>query len=80
MSCEVLLHPKCAKALRKRTKGKLRELASRPERGKLLRCSDFRILRIGDHGALYEIDEAKKAVVLFIGHRKKVYDDFSKLF
>jgi len=50
----VLLHPKSARflskldeALRERTRGKLRELESHPERGKRLRYSDFRILRIG---------------------------------
>lgn len=88
MSFEVLLHPKSArslskldKATKKRIQSKLRELESHPERGKRLRYSDFWILRIGDHRAIYEIDEEKnRVVVLFIGHRENVYDDFSKLF
>ena len=88
MSFEVLLHPKSARSLskldnviRKRIESKLRELESHPERGKRLRYSDFRVLRIGDYRVIYEIDEEKnRVVVLFIGHRENVYDDFSKLF
>ncbi|MFB6088786.1 MAG: type II toxin-antitoxin system RelE/ParE family toxin, partial [Candidatus Aenigmatarchaeota archaeon] len=42
--------------------------------------SKFYRLRIGDYRAIYEVDKKKeKVVVLFIGHRKNVYDDFSKL-
>jgi len=88
MSYGVLLHPKSARflskldrAMKERIGGKLRELASQPERGKRLRHSDFWILRIGDYRAIYEIDEERnRVVVLFIGHRENVYDDFSKLF
>jgi len=85
----VLLHPKAAKELEKvedqiksRIKEKLRELRDNPERmGKRLKTSDFWSLRVGDYRAIYEIDRNKKQVViLFIGHRKKVYDDFSKMF
>ncbi|MCJ2557245.1 MAG: type II toxin-antitoxin system RelE/ParE family toxin [Candidatus Thermoplasmatota archaeon] len=88
MSFKVFLHPKSAsspskldRATRKRIESKPRELETHPERGKRLRYSDFWILRIGDHRAIYEIDEEKnRVVVLFIGHRENVYDDFSKLF
>jgi len=85
----VLLHPKAAKELEKiegqirsRIKEKLRELRDNPERmGKRLKPSDFWSLRVGDYRAIYEINRNKKQVViLFIGHRKKVYDDFSKMF
>jgi mRNA interferase RelE/StbE len=85
----VLLHPKAAKELEKierttRTKvvERLRDLKDNPERvGKILRHSNFWSLRVGDYRAIYEIDRTKgQVVVLFIGHRKKVYDDFSKLF
>jgi len=85
----VLLHPKAVKAIQKidepmnsRIKEKLRELRDRPERaGKPLKYSDFSSLRIGDYRVIYEINRDKKLVViLFIGHRKKVYDDFSKMF
>jgi mRNA interferase RelE/StbE len=84
----VLLHPKAAKeldrleeTLRTRIKERLRELKDNPESiGKALKPSDFWSLRIGDYRAIFEIDRAKKQViVLFIGHRKKVYDEFSRM-
>jgi mRNA interferase RelE/StbE len=84
----ILLHPKAAKELerleedlRTRIKERLRGLKNNPESiGKALKPSDFWSLRIGDYRAIFEIDRAKKQViVLFIGHRKKVYDDFSKM-
>ena len=89
MPFTVLLHPKAAKTLRKteepmksRIKEKLRELKERPEKpGKPLKHSDFWSLRVGDYRAIYEINRDKNLVIiLFIGHRKKVYNDFSKLF
>jgi len=85
----VLLHPKAAKALEKiekparlRMKERLRELSERPERvGKPLKYTNFWSIRIGDYRAIYEINRDKsQVVILFIGHRKKVYDDFSKMF
>jgi mRNA interferase RelE/StbE len=84
----VLLHKKAAKELEKldedlrtRIKERLRELKNKPESvGKALRPSDFRSLRIGDYRIIFEVNRAKKQViVLYIGHRKKVYDDFSRL-
>ena len=89
MTFTVLLHPKAVKALEKieeqtrsRITEKLRELRNRPERvGKRLKYSEFRSLRVGDYRAIYEINRDKNhVVILFIGHRKKVYDDFSKMF
>jgi len=85
----VLLHPKAARALEKidqsirsRMINKLRELETDPEKiGKPLKYSDFWSLRVGDYRAIYEINRDKdQAIVLFIGHRKKVYDDFSTMF
>jgi len=85
----VLLHPKAAKALdkiekptRQRIKEQLRGLKDRPERiGKQLKYSNFWSIRIGNYRAIYEINrEKRQVIVLFIGHRKKVYDDFSKMF
>ncbi|MCW3993629.1 MAG: type II toxin-antitoxin system RelE/ParE family toxin [Candidatus Bathyarchaeota archaeon] len=85
----VVLHPKAAKALEKIEKStrlgiieELRELRNRRERvGKRLKYSDFWSLRVGDYRVIYEVDRGKnQVVVLFIGHRKKVYDDFSKMF
>ena len=84
----MFLHPKAAKALEKldantkaRIKEALKELAGNPEKvGKQLKLSDFWSLRIGDYRAIYEIDKDKNQVVVtFIGHRKNVYDDFTKM-
>lgn len=84
----MLLHPKAAKALQKlddkdkaRIKKALIEFAGDPyEVGEPLHPSDFWKIRIGDYRIIYEIDKAKKAVVvLFVGHRRNVYDEFSKI-
>jgi len=84
---DVLLHPKAAKELRElneptrsRIREGLRELGSEPERsGKPLKGSKYWSLRIGDYRAIYEIPrQRKQVIVLFIGHRRDVYDDFSK--
>jgi mRNA interferase RelE/StbE len=89
MSFTVLLHPKAAKELERigdatkaRIMERLRDLKDNPERvGKVLRHSNFWSLRVGDYRAIYEIDRTRsQVIVLFVGHRKNVYDDFSKLF
>ena len=89
MALTVLLHPKAVKALEKieeqtrsRITEKLRELRNRPETvGRRLKYSEFWSLRVGDYRAIYEINRDKnQVVILFIGHIKKVYDDFSKMF
>jgi mRNA interferase RelE/StbE len=87
MHYTVLLHPKANaflegldNELQKRIRKKLRILASNPEKGEKLKRSDFWRLRIGDYRAIYEIDYSNnRVIVLFIGHRKDVYDDFSRL-
>jgi mRNA interferase RelE/StbE len=88
VSFVVLLHSKAAKELdkleqqiRSRIKERLRDLKNSPETaGKILKPSQFRSLRIGDYRVIYEIDKAeKRVIVLFVGHRRRVYDDFSKL-
>ncbi len=87
MGFEVLLHPKANEFLVKsdndlqyRIKDKLKKLGSNPRRGKKLVHSDFWRLRIGNYRAIYEIDQnEEEVVILFIGHRKDVYDDFSRL-
>jgi len=85
----VLLHPKAAEFLdkadpstRSRIKIRLFELRDDPVKpGKALRYTDYWSLRVGDYRAIYLINEEKKqVVVLFIGNRKNVYDDFSRLF
>lgn len=88
MGFVVLLHPKAAKEPDKlgqqtgpRIKERLRYLKNNPETvGKNLKPSHFWTLRIGDYRVIYEIDKAEKRVtVLFVGHRKRVHDDFSNL-
>lgn len=87
MVFSILLHPKARKVLDKldpeirgRIREKLLELKESPRRGEQLRYSPFWKLRVGDYRVIYEIDEEKRQVIiLFVGHRKKVYDDFSKL-
>jgi mRNA interferase RelE/StbE len=84
----VLLHPKAAKfisrledPIRTRIKNALRELQESPEsKGERLTPSAFWRIRVGDYRAIYEIDREKKTViVLHIGHRSRVYDDFRHL-
>ncbi len=88
MTFTILLHPKAAKALKKieeqtssKITEKLRDLKNHPERtGKRLKHSDFWSLRVDDYRAIYEINRDKnQVIILYIGHRKKVYDDFSKI-
>jgi len=89
LSYRVLLHPKAAEFLKKadiklreRIKAQLKELENSPrEEGERLTQSPFWRLRIGDYRAIYMIDDdGKRVIVLFIGHRSEVYDDFSRLF
>lgn len=89
MKFKILLHPKAAdflekldKPLREMVKTKLEKLEEYPEkRGERLRYTDFWKLRIGNYRAIYEIDREKaQVIILFIGHRETVYDDFSRLF
>lgn len=88
MNFAVLLHPKAAKALKSLEKSlksriirRLKELENHPKAGKRLKYSNFWSLRVGDYRVIYEIyTDEKKVIILFIGHRKKVYDDFSKIF
>ena len=88
MSYSVFLHPnakifldKLDQEIRKRIRKKLEELQQYPERGNHLRYSVFWSLRVGDYRIIYKIDKKEqKVIILFIGHRKDVYDDFSKSF
>ena len=49
--------------------------------GKKLRYTDFWSLRIGDYRAIYEIKrDREQVIVLYVGHRSNVYDDFSRIF
>jgi len=87
MSYAILLHPKAndflkiiEKNLQQRLKQKIKELRSYPKKGKKLKQSDFYRLRIGEYRVIYELDlHEEQVTVLYIGHRKNVYDDFSRL-
>jgi len=87
MTFQLLVHPKAASFLKKQDKPikeritkKLRQLENNLELGKPLRYSNFWSLCVGNYRLIYEIDkEKKKILVLFIGHRKNIYDNFSKL-
>ena len=87
MTYSVLLTPKAAKSLRKiertvgtRMKRSLAELDKNPEAGEQLKPSRFWKVRVGDYRAIYEIDESQhQVIVLFVGHRKNVYDEFFRL-
>jgi len=88
MAFKVFLHPKASvflnkseRDLRERIFQKMKALSSRPQdKGERLRPSDYYRLRVGDYRVIYEIwPGEEKVVVLFIGHRSKVYDDFTKL-
>lgn len=85
----VLLHLKVVEYLqassedhRSRMKQRLRELEDQPERkGIRLKHSPYYSLRVGDYRAIYMVDHVEDhVVVLYIGHRKDVYDDFNKIF
>jgi mRNA interferase RelE/StbE len=87
LSFPVFLHPKAERSLRglpdsirKRILEALKELEDSPEKGDQLKPSQFWRVRVGDYRAIYEIDRTQnKVVVLYVGHRKRVYDDFSRL-
>jgi mRNA interferase RelE/StbE len=88
VSFKVLLHPRAARfldrlnaALRSRIKQSLKELEGSPEsKGERLKGSPFWRLRVGEYRAIYEIDAARKRViVLFVGHRRDVYDELSRI-
>ncbi len=89
MVSKVLFHPKAASSLnkldssiRQRVKDVLEELKESPERkGDQLRPSDYWRVRIGDYRVIFRIERHDNLVlVLFVGHRSKVYDDFSRMF
>lgn len=87
MAFEVFFHKKAFSELKKldkpveeRIKKEVSGLASNPEKGKHLRHCNFWSLRVGDHRAIYEIKkQEQKVIILFVGHRKNVYDDLTKL-
>lgn len=88
MTYRVFLHPTAAKflaelsePLKTRIKESLKELEDSPEmKGERLTPSAFWQIRVGDYRAICEIDRKdKRVIVLHVGHRSKVYDDFSRM-
>jgi mRNA interferase RelE/StbE len=88
LSYIILLDPRVAKQLKKmdadlrnRLRSSLMELQETPEsKGESLHPSDYWKTRIGDYRAIYQIERSKKLVVIiFLGHRSKVYDDFERM-
>lgn len=87
MGFRILLHPKASDFLEgadadlsERIRERLLSLGEDPKRGTRLRHSEFWRLRIGDYRAIFEIDHGgERVIVLFIGHRRDVSDDFSRL-
>ena len=87
MTFSVLLAPRAAKSLRRleRSEGRriqktLAELAQNPESGEQLKPLRFWRIRAGDYRAVYEIDRSShRVIVLFVGHRMNVYDEFHRL-
>jgi mRNA interferase RelE/StbE len=85
---KVFLHPKAAKEIqkiekqiRKRIIESAKQLYENPDKlGKPLKQSDYWSLRVGDYRVIFELNQNKRQVtILFVGHRSKVYDDFSKM-
>jgi mRNA interferase RelE/StbE len=87
LSYHVFLHPKAAISLQKlpdsigkRIHDSLKEFEDNQEKGERLTGHRFWRLGIGNYRAIYQIDKGQsKIIVLYIGHRKNVYDDFEKL-
>jgi len=88
LSFAVLLHPRAARSLKKlhssirsRILESVKELERTPDKGDQMKPSQFRRLRVGDYRVIYEIDmQSKRVIELYMGHRKNVYDDFTRLF
>jgi len=58
----------------------VKELERTPDKGDQMKPSQFRRLRVGDYRVIYEIDmQSKRVIELYMGHRKNVYDDFTRL-
>jgi mRNA interferase RelE/StbE len=58
----------------------VKTLERSPEIGNQLKPSRFWKVRVGDYRVIYEIDRgANRIIVLYVGHRRNVYDEFSRL-
>jgi mRNA interferase RelE/StbE len=87
MTFSIFLHPKANTALDKldktiqtAVKKKIKELKESPDQGERLAGSEFWKIRAGDYRIIYEIHtKTEKVIILYIGHRKNVYDEFSRM-
>ncbi len=87
MTYPIFLHPKAdvtLKKLDKKTqftvKKKIRELSDFPEKGERLLGTSFWKIRAGNYRIIYEIEtKLNRVLILYIGHRKHVYDEFQRL-
>lgn len=87
MTYQILLHPKADGALEKletktqnTVKKKISELSNSPEKGERLLGTTFWKLRTGNYRVIYEIEtKPDRVIILYIGHRKHVYDEFQRL-
>ena len=83
----MLLDPRAVRSLKRldrdiqeRVKTSLRELEESPEtKGEQLHPSVFWKTRIGDYRAIYFLERKQNSViVLYVGHRNRVYDEFER--
>ncbi len=87
MTYQIFLHPKADGVLKKLEKKiqvtiekKIRELKNHPEKGERLLGTNFWKIRAGNHRMIYEIEtKLNRVLILYIGHRKHVYDEFQRL-
>ena len=87
MTFQIFLHPKAFGALKKlekkiqvTIKKKIRELKDHPEKGEGLLGTNFWKTRAGDYRVIYEMEiKHNRVLILYIGQRKHVYDEFQRL-
>lgn len=87
MIYQIFLHPKADVALKKldkkiqiTLKKRIGELKDFPEKGERLLGTNFWKTRAGNYRIIYEIEtKPKRVLILYIGHRKHVYDEFQRL-
>jgi mRNA interferase RelE/StbE len=87
MTYQIYLHPKADGVLKKFEKNiqvsikkKIRELKEHPEKGNRLLGTNFWKIRAGNYRIIYEYEtKLNRVVILYIGHRKHVYDEFQRL-
>jgi mRNA interferase RelE/StbE len=87
MNYQILLHLKADSALKKldkkiqiTVKKKIGELIDFPKKGERLLGTNFWKIRAGNYRIIYEIEaKLNRVLILYIGHRKHVYNEFQRL-